>query len=426
MRTVAEWVARGTGIGALLLLLWSSTRAPAPARMEMFQGDDLQPALERWTLERPAAPVHLELTRMPEPLGRDWLAALRAAGTALSWRAAAVPPLAVAAERLPDPRGRTRVAVAAPRGSHVLLGDAAGVVDSVTLAGVGASVIAATAAGVHAELGPHAAATKAADSVILRPLLVLGRAGWESRFTIAALEELGWKVEARLVVSPGAVVRQGAAAGIDTARYAAVIALDSTAAGEASQIARYVTAGGGLVLAGHAARVPALARLAPARLGPRVRPPASAAPVGLSRLDHVSLAPLGPAAVTLQEAGASVAVAAHRVGAGRVVQLGYDETWRWRMMGDDESMAAHRNWWGNIVSAAAYAPVPAAAGSEAARPGGDAPLASFVARLGPPAARRPTATGGQSSSQALEAMLFALAALAFLAEWGSRRLRGAA
>src|SRR5438034_1064430 len=70
------------------------------------------------------------------------------------------------------------------------------------------------------------------DTLGLRRLLVLGQAQWETKFTIAALEERGWQVDAHIVVSPKGKgdVRQGDIGVIDTARYSAVLAVDTTAA----------------------------------------------------------------------------------------------------------------------------------------------------------------------------------------------------
>jgi hypothetical protein len=104
---------------------------------------------------------------------------------------------------------------------------------------------------------------------------------------------------------------------------------------------------------------------------------------------------------------------------GRVVQLGYDETWRWRLAGTGDAPAAHREYWSSVVSAAAYratSPVAAARTSDAA------PLASLYSDLGAPSAPRavPLAIGA-----GLHWWMFVALALLLLAEWTSRRLRGA-
>jgi hypothetical protein len=102
------------------------------------------------------------------------------------------------------------------------------------------------------------------------------------------------------------------------------------------------------------------------------------------------------------------------------VQLGYDETWRWRLAGSGDAPAAHREYWSTVVSAAAYR---AAAPIASARQAGDAaPLASLYADLGAPT---PPATATLHVTPGLRWWMFAALALLLLAEWASRRLRGA-
>jgi hypothetical protein len=125
--------------------------------------------------------------------------------------------------------------------------------------------------------------------------------------------------------------------------------------------------------------------------------------------------------VPLESRDGRVIAAARRAGAGRVVQLGYDETWRWRLAGTGDAPAAHRDYWSAVVSAASYRatkPIESAA----ARAGDAAPLASLYADLGAPSAPHaaPLHIGA-----GVRWWMFALLALLLLAEWGSRRLRGA-
>jgi hypothetical protein len=127
-------------------------------------------------------------------------------------------------------------------------------------------------------------------------------------------------------------------------------------------------------------------------------------------------------AVALESRESAVTVAARRVDAGRVVQSGYDETWRWRMAGGDEAAAAHREWWSRLVAAVAYAPIVARpVASDAAID--ETPLASLIDALGPAstfdAAAVPTRDGTRTTRS-----LFALVVGALLLEWASRRLRG--
>jgi hypothetical protein len=107
------------------------------------------------------------------------------------------------------------------------------------------------------------------------------------------------------------------------------------------------------------------------------------------------------------------------VGAGRVVQLGYDETWRWRLAGTGDAPAAHRDYWSAVVTAAAYR---AAKPIATANVNDAAPLASLYADLGAPSVPR---AAPLHISAGLRWWMFALLALLLLAEWTSRRLRGA-
>jgi hypothetical protein len=121
-------------------------------------------------------------------------------------------------------------------------------------------------------------------------------------------------------------------------------------------------------------------------------------------------------AVALERRTDGVAVAARRVGAGRVMAVGFDETWRWRMAGASGSDEAHREWWSRVVGAVAYAPVVTRADSS-----GSAPLARLMEAMGPPRTTSLPRTRGGVDPR----ILLALMLLLLVAEWGSRRLRGA-
>jgi hypothetical protein len=120
--------------------------------------------------------------------------------------------------------------------------------------------------------------------------------------------------------------------------------------------------------------------------------------------------------VVLARQPAGVAVAGRRVGAGRVVEVGYDDSWRWRMAGAPGSEAAHREWWSRLVEAVAYAPSAPAAGGGAS----SAPVAELVNQLGP-ARELPGGSVGQPIDPRI--LIFVIMIL-LLAEWASRRLRG--
>jgi hypothetical protein len=253
-------------------------------------------------------------------------------------------------------------------------------------------------------------------------VLVLGRAGWESKFVAAALEESGWTVRARLPAAPGVVVADPGLLPVDSSRYAAVIALDSSAADLAPALARFVAQGGGLVLAGEAPSVAALRALAPATTAARrpgrilldgdsvTRADLPMRPLASIRIDAVAL--------EVNPARKETAVAARRAGLGRVLTIGYDESWRWRMLGGASGLAAHRAWWSRVVGlVAAEGP---SATVVAARDA--APTAALIDALGPPMAIGPAAN---PPGRPLQPIMLVAVVLLLLAETASRRFRGA-
>jgi hypothetical protein len=488
-RRAAEWGLRGAAVAALAVALWQRLAPAAPAAAGAVARADeggLGAALARWTAApTPAADVRLDT--VPGPAARAWLAALAAAGTRVTWGAARAPVLAATAERAADPAGGLRLLAAAPHGAAVRAADALGVLDSgragaeragnvsadasiilglpdaagmlrVRVDGAASGAGAATRGSAGGAGGAGGGAARVATpnaAPRLGAVLVVAHAGWEGRFVAAALEERGWAVRTRFAIAPRVAVgdARGAAAGaagapagpaglppaarLDTATLAAVVALDSTAAPLGPALARYVRAGGGLVLAGDAARAPALAALAAAAPGPTIDDSSGAvAPLARPRPDAVPLA-------RRPVAGAPALVAAaRRVGAGRVVQLADLETWRRRFRPDAAAPAAHRAWWAQAVAAAAYAPAPPGPPTAHASPSGaspladslpdPAPLAATAAALGPPSA--PSPSDGENTLRPRpaaprripDAVLIPLALAALLTEVASRRLRGAA
>jgi hypothetical protein len=156
-------------------------------------------------------------------------------------------------------------------------------------------------------------------------VLVLGGVSWEGKFVIAALEETGWQVDAALALRPGADVSQGLNARPDTARHAAVIVLDSVSDAAAARVAAYVRMGGGLVLAPAAWQAPAFRPLLAGRPGRIIASRPGLVEATPATLRVQTLTPVAHA-VALASRGAEVVAAARRVGSGRVVQIGYDET----------------------------------------------------------------------------------------------------
>jgi hypothetical protein len=384
----------------------------------------LPDSLDRWTSTAPAR-AHLALETAPNGAGRDWLRALRHAGTPVAWHSdgPGIPALALEVAPVAGPRGGIMLSIVAPPGSRVVVADAIAPIDSVVAAGGSVRLFAPIATGpLTAVAGGQRASAPVGDTLLPRRVLVLGRATWEAKFLISALEEVGWPVDARLTVAPGVEVTQGTSRVPDTTRHAAVVVLDAPPAGSAVAVARYVRAGGGAILAGAAASAPGLAEIGAGRVGARIRPSSIVFVDDRPRsaLGFRGIAPRTDAIVLEEQNGVATAVA-RRVDAGRVVQLGYDETWRWRLAGGTNALEAHRAWWSALVSSVAYR-----ATARLPRDGvGDAaPLAALVHRIGPASADAPVVPARTLWSPS-PALLFTLVSLLLVAELASRRMRGA-
>jgi hypothetical protein len=167
---------------------------------------------------------------------------------------------------------------------------------------------------------------------------------------------------------------------------------------------------------------PSVAALAPGTLSGRLRPavePKDTISLGATGFYPVSA--LRPDGIVLERRAGGVAIAARRIGAGRVVQVGYDDSWRWRMAGGAGSVAAHRNWWSHVVGSVAYVPAAARPARTESNAENSAPLAAMVERLG--AARSGPPSNGPMGP--LDRRIFiTLIMILLLAEWTSRRLRG--
>ncbi|HUF28966.1 MAG TPA: hypothetical protein VMM18_18435 [Gemmatimonadaceae bacterium] len=421
----AEWAAHAA---AVALLAWMLVRAlgpagPAPPLLIAEPRTDALAALSGSLPSR----VHATFREAPEPVVRDWLVALRRSGRSVSWSGDSLVGAAASVEPIVAPRGGVRVRVAAPAGMDIVIGDAAGALDTVSSVGGGATLAARMVVGdltVAARGGAGAGGAKVApgEHASVRDVLVLGRAGWESKFVIAALEEEGWRVTARLAVAPGAWVTQGTLAAIDTSRFAAVVAIDTVAAEWGGEIARYVRGGGGFVLAGGAAASPAFRTIAPGRPAMYVAADPVAPPDSAPRrvLGVQPITSLASDAVVLERRGTAVTAAARRVALGRVAQIGYVDTWRWRMAGGEGATEAHREWWSKVVSSVAHAPAQSGAAEEGAVDA--APHARLVDALGEPSA---SPRAARPAREPLMSWVLVLAVSLLIGSWGSRRLRGA-
>lgn len=419
-RGALEWLCRATVLVLLAWLFIHAIRVRRNGPVDQATATTLARKLVAWSTSTPPSAVHVRLDHPPAGRERDWLAALPGAGTSVAWSGSSLTPTAVSVEPRVDPARGADASVAAPNATIVALSDTLGPLDSARTAGTGARIyIPKVRSIVDARTGSIVARAAARDTVELHKLLLIGQAGWEAKFTLAALEERGWVVDAHIAVSPKSDVLQGKILAIDTAHYSAVIALDSTAGRYSDQIAAYVQQGGGLIMWSPAARVRALAALAPgAATGTVIEddldiPPDSAP---RSALELTPITSLREDAIVLERRGSDVGIAARRVGRGRVLESGYTNSWRWRMAGGSDAVDRHREWIAGLVALAA-------AGSYhevAAAPANVAPLATLVDKLGPATTPVPDTL----DPAILTRWLFGAICAALVLEWTSRRTRG--
>jgi hypothetical protein len=424
MRSPRNRFELGCRIGAFAVLGWLLGTSIMPAsgrRVVRASQSDVGAKLAEWTRLPARFALHGDFATAPSPWEIDWLSALKRSGRSVTW-SGSPPPVAVTTEATADPRGSVQISVAAPSDDRVSLRDDASLIDSIHVSNLGGSVTVPLLVGdVVANAAGQVAAAPPPDTTPLKSIVVVGAAGWEGRFVVVALEERGWPVIARFAVAPNVDVTQGAGSlTLDTGRVAAVVAIDTVVQRFGGAIERFVRSGGGLVLAGPSSLAPATTPLAPGAIGTRFRP--AVLPRDTLYLGSTGFFPvtsLKPDAVPLERRTGGIAVAARRVGAGRVIQVGYDDSWRWRMAGAAGSENAHREWWSHIVSAVAYVPQPV--GNAAAAPWASAPLALLVDRVGPSRSSAPSGVGRPPVDRRL---ILALILILLIAEWASRRLRG--
>ena len=419
-RGALEWLLR---VAVIAILSWFLVRTILVQRhgaVEDAASATLAQKLARWSTVSSPARVHVRIDHPPAGRERDWLAALPGTGTEVDWSGPSLVPTAISVEPRVDPARGADVSVAAPESAMVVLSDTLGVLDSARATRTGIRGYVPKLRGtVDAIVGPVVARAARHDSLELRRLLVIGQAGWESKFTVAALEERGWQVDAHIIVSPKGDVHQGKIADIDTAHYSAVLAIDSTAGRYGDRIAAFVKQGGGLVMWSTAARARGLAALAPGSAGALIQDEGDVPPDSAPRsaLELVPITSLRGDAVVLERRGGDVALAARRVGLGRVLETGYTNSWRWRMAGGADALARHRDWIAGLVALVATSgrhAVPAA-------PSDVAPLVTLIDRLGPAT----KATEGAALDPAVIARwVFGIVCAALMLEWASRRLRG--
>ena len=420
-RRAFEAATFAAALGLLLWLLIRSVSGSGAGPEERVTSATLPAALARWSTIDGVSRVGVVVDGDVSPFALDWLAALRKSGTPAAWEGA---PAALAAVNDPiaDPSGGTRIQVATAAGTPIALDDRFGPLDSVTTGQSGARFVARSGPQwIRARTGRLAARASTPDSLGFGRLLLLARVGWESKFVAAALEERGWQVDARLALSPRGDVAPAGAARLDTSRYSAVIVLDSLAPADLTAVGPYIRSGGGAIIAAPALRAPLLAGLGAVRAAP-LRAAESFDTAATDPRGSLGLIPIAdrPGQLTLESRDQWSAVVARRIERGRLVILGYQDTWRWRMAGRADGAERHREWWAGLVSSVARVrrlPRPDAGDNV-----DEAPLAHLVEALGPAAASgMPGASGRAIPDGWLFGFMLGFALLA----WTSRRLRGA-
>ncbi|HEX2722626.1 MAG TPA: hypothetical protein VHM24_06880, partial [Gemmatimonadaceae bacterium] len=343
-RGTLEVVLRVLSIGVLGWMLWLSLDRTGKGEIVVSaSSSNLGAALRAWSAAgSPPIGIAVKLDRVPPARQRDWLVALRSAGSPVTW-SGDLPAIAIAATPVASPRGGLTILTAAPKSTQVDVIDDIGPLDSARASGGGVRFAIPSWTGeIRADVAGTTATAMEPDSLVVRRVLVIGNAGWESKFVTAALEEDGWKVDAQMHVAPGVDVTQGSVSPIDTARYAAVIALDQSASAFAGAIGRYVASGGGLILSGAAGSVDAFSQLRPGASGNRIGGSLASMPADVMNIDRLAVIPLVSVrsdVIVLDRRSGAVSAAVRRHLGGRVLQSGYVDTWRWRMAGADESVA---------------------------------------------------------------------------------------
>ncbi|MES3034215.1 MAG: hypothetical protein V4813_09485 [Gemmatimonadota bacterium] len=377
--------------------------------------------------------IEVTLDAVPDARSRAFFRAVRGSGHVLRVTAPRVlPALAVAAEEEWRASGGTRLQVVAADSARHAAQDAAGLIDSIAIDSAGLRTRSGPLAGAL-HVGRAGVAPLVATSPTEARVLVLGSATWESRFLVAALEEAGWPVDVAVSLSPKVTIGQGAARLPSRDRHAIVVLLPGAPSSAMAALPAFVRSGGGVVIVGEAARSAGVAAIRAGAPGATMRGEVGAEAGDEPRhgLDLVPVATLAPGSVALESRDGRVAVAARRVGAGRVMQVGYDNSWLWRMAGDDQSPDAHRRWWSALLSGIVSQREPESRIVTTAESDtlDAAPVAALARDLG-----LPTVGGGAVRSMASPSLaasldprwLLATALLSLVVSWTLRRWRGLA
>ncbi len=427
-------VLHGVAFTCMALLLWRllAPVSPTGVASTVTRAGTLDAGLAS-LLRTPTDTLDVSLSGVPSSHARAALRALKGSGhTVRLSTASPLPALAVVAENEWRALGGTRILVAGTDSLAASVSDGAGALDSLTLATGGSRSQSGPVQGllrVDAPTVRASATSLAAGSPDAARVLVLGDATWESRFLVSTLEEAGWPVDMAVTLSPRVTISQGATRTPARSRHAIVLLLPGAPASAIAALPQFVRDGGGLVIVGEAARLAGLASLRAGAPGATIvgELGAEASVEPRHGLDLVPVASLAAGSIALESRDGRVAVAARRVGAGRVLQVGYDNSWLWRMAGNDDAPAAHRRWWTALLSSIVPLTMPLTHTTPAEHDTVDAaPVAALARDLGLPSVRAASLAPVQESWRASldPRWLLALALLSLVASWTLRRWRG--
>ncbi len=422
-------------IVCIALVLWV-VMAPAPRgtmRLAIApNGSSDRPPSQ--LLKSAAETLDVALAGVPDARLRATLRALRGSGHVVRLFAPRpLPALAAAAEEEWRATSGTRIQLVSSDSAMASLSDLAGGIDSVYVGAAGLQPRSGPLQGAFAIDAGAARASVApivAGAPVTARVLVLGDATWESRFLIASLEEAGWPVDVGLSLSPRVTITQGVPQLPSRARHALVVLLPGASPLVVSRLPAFVRDGGGLVIVGEASRIPALAPLRAGSPGESTAGELGAEASGTPRdgLELVPIASLAAGSVVLEARDGVAAVAARRLGAGRVVQVGYANSWLWRMAGGDDAPIAHRRWWTSLLSSVVplSAPVSRVATAAESDTLTAAPVAALASALELPTMRDAVVTSSRRDFRtSLDLRWLLCAALVSLgASWILRRWRG--
>jgi len=171
-------------------MLWQSLRPANDTAAPSVRSDAVGSGkLAEWS-RLPVAPREIQLrpNSVPGAVEREWLRALAGAGSRVSWNGN-LPATMIAIDPIASPSSGALISVAGPRASATVLRDDIGVIDTLELQRGGTSASVPTSAGTFtADISGSIASANLDDSLTLRRVLVIGTAGWESKFVVAGLE----------------------------------------------------------------------------------------------------------------------------------------------------------------------------------------------------------------------------------------------